>query len=66
MFQIKLLQKTYRKEIGKWKQTNISSVTAGESTVCLVPQSCPALCEPGDCSPPGFSVHGILQARILE
>ena len=35
MFQIKLLQKTYRNEIGKWKQTNISSVTAGESTVCL-------------------------------
>ena len=27
---------------------------------------CPALCDPMDCSPPGFSVHGILQARILE
>ena len=25
-----------------------------------------ALCDPKDCSPPGFSVHGILQARILE
>ena len=24
------------------------------------------LCDPVDCSPPGFSVHGILQARILE
>ena len=24
------------------------------------------LCNPMDCSPPGFSVHGILQARILE
>ena len=24
------------------------------------------LCDPGDCSPPGSSVHGILQARILE
>ena len=32
----------------------------------LVAQSCPALCDPGDCSPPGFSVHGISQARILE
>ena len=32
----------------------------------LVAQSCPALCYPTDCSPPGFSVHGILQARILE
>ena len=29
-------------------------------------QSCPILCEPMDCNPPGFSVHGILQARILE
>ena len=32
----------------------------------LVTQSCPTLCDPTDCSPPGFSVHGILQARILE
>ena len=29
-------------------------------------QSCPTLCGPMDCSPPGSSVHGILQARILE
>ena len=29
-------------------------------------QSCPALCSPMDCSPTGSSVHGILQARILE
>ena len=28
--------------------------------------SCLFLCDPMDCSPPGFSVHGILQARILE
>ena len=32
----------------------------------LVAQSCPTLCNPVDCSPPGFPVHGILQARILE
>ena len=32
----------------------------------LVAQSCPTLCDPMDCSPPSFSVHGILQARILE
>ena len=37
--------------------------------ICLCAQSlqsCPTLCDPMDCSPPGFSVHGILQARILE
>ena len=27
---------------------------------------CPSLCDPMDGSPPGFSVHGISQARILE
>ena len=32
----------------------------------LVTQSCPTLCDPVDCSPPGSSVHGILQAGILE
>ena len=29
-------------------------------------QSCPTLCDPMDCSLPGFPVHGILQARVLE
>ena len=29
-------------------------------------QSCPTLCDPTDCSLPGFSVHGILQATTLE
>ena len=29
-------------------------------------QSCLALCDPMDYSPPGFSVHRILQVRILE
>ena len=29
-------------------------------------KSCPTLCDPMDCSPPGFSVRGILQARRLE
>ena len=29
-------------------------------------QSCPTLCDPMDCSLPGSSVHGVLQARILE
>ena len=32
----------------------------------LCAQSCLPLCDPLDCSPPSFSVHGISQARILE
>ena len=31
-----------------------------------VAQSCPTLCDPMDCNLPGFSIHGIFQARILE
>ena len=34
--------------------------------VCLVTQLCLTFCSPMDCSPPDFSVRGILQARILE
>ena len=33
---------------------------------CLIFQLCSILCDPKDCSPPGSSVHGILQERILE
>ena len=38
----------------------------GEKVKVLVAQSCLTLCDPMNCSPPGFSVHGILQAKILE
>ena len=31
-----------------------------------VVQSCPTLNDPMDCSPPGSSIHGIFQARVLE
>ena len=35
--------------------------------VCvLVAELCPTLCDPMNYSPPGSSVHGILQARIME
>ena len=38
----------------------------GDCTGCCLPaRLCSPLCDPVDCSPPGFSVHGILQARIL-
>ena len=34
--------------------------------LCLAAQLCPTLCGPTDYSSPGFSVHGVFQARILE
>ena len=40
--------------------------TSGKESESEVAQSCPTLCDPVDCSLPGSSVHGILQARILE
>ena len=40
-----------------WGRTHISALRA---------PSFPTLCDPMDCSPPGSSVHGILQARVLE
>ena len=35
------------------------------SALCCT-QSCPTLCDPMECRPPGFSEHGLFQARILE
>ena len=42
------------------------SVSYHGIVLCLATQPCLTLCDPMDCSPPGSSVHGILQARILE
>ena len=48
-----------------------NEIAASYGCLCLekerkVAQSCPTLCNPMDCSPPGSSVHGIFQAIILE
>ena len=43
-------------------QWELGVLTTGAQSL----QSCPTLCDLMDCSPPGSSVHGILQARILE
>ena len=40
--------------------------SSSEESESEVAQSCVTLCDPIDCSPPGSSVHGILQARMLE
>ena len=44
----------------------LSAVQQSESAIAVSLQSCPTLCDPMDCSLPGFSVRGILQARTLE
>ena len=41
-------------------------VPVSSHLVHFVAQSCPTLCNPMDCSPPGSSVHGILQTGVLE
>ena len=46
--------------------THSSSITNKGEGEGEVAQLCPTLCDPMDCNLPGFSIHGILQARILE
>ena len=54
-------------DLGQEASSPSASVSSTVKEVkVLVVQSCLTLCEPVDCSPPGSSVHGILQARILE
>ena len=53
---------------GAWQRatkswTGLSTIEEGEGDVAHL---CLTLCDPVDCSLPGFSIHGILQARILE
>ena len=54
-----------------WNQGTAPTTTATKllplcCSCCLVTKSCATLCNPVDCCLPGSSVHGILQARILE
>ena len=48
------------------KQEKILSLFCKNSFLCVLTQSCPGLCSPLDCNPPGSSVHGIFKAGILE
>ena len=54
--------KEYLPRRGNWH----SNPWGNEVKWSEVTQSCPTLCNPMDCSLPGFSVHGIFQARVLE
>ena len=51
--------------IAKWI-SRPSTYADSTKVKVVVAQSCPTLRSPLDCSPPGSSVHGILQVRILE
>ena len=44
----------------------MTGLPGGAESESEVAQSCPTLCYPVDCSLPGSSLHGILQARILN
>ena len=50
----------------KISRRNINNLRYADAAAAKSLQSCPTLCDPMDCSLPGFSVHGILQARTLE
>ena len=57
---------------GKWPSVNHARKSVHFQALlksycyCLVSKSCPTLCNPVDYSPPGSSVYGVLQAKILE
>ena len=57
----KILQSTCMSTSVSEEPESVTSFTHAKSV-----ESCPTLCNPVDCNPPGSSVHGILQARILE
>ena len=52
--------------MGKLKEKAEDKAAAAVAAATKSLQSCPTLCDPIDSSPPGFSVHGIFQARTLE
>ena len=55
------LLQTARVQVKEEQLTQLLSESESEVT-----QSCPTLCDPMDCSLPGFFVHGIFLARVLE
>ena len=50
----------------KCNRINLNKRKSSSAAAAQLLQSCPTLCNPMECSPPGSSVHGILQARRLE
>ena len=62
LFFFRLLLSLCWPEASSWKYLNLDA----QKVKVLVAQLCLTLCDPMDYRPPGPSVHGILQARILE
>ena len=58
--------KEIQKRVVLWKLRKVGLLRVKGEVKVLVAQLCPTLSNPVDSSPPGSSVHGILQARILE
>ena len=52
--------------VAGWRAGDLGQGLTHRKVKVLVAQSCPTVCDPMVCSPPGSSVHGILQARILK
>ena len=59
---IEKMQARFNKDLEEIKKSQYIMNNA----ISEVAQSCPTLCDPMDCSLPGSSVHGILQAIVLE
>ena len=63
---------SFQARVLEWGATAFSELAHKEVLIpkshqfSSVTQSCPTLCDPMDCSPPGSSVHGSFQARVLE
>ena len=55
----------YLSIIGRDKSQTVGKNVCGIESESEVAESCPTLCDPMDCSLPGFSIHGIFQARVL-
>ena len=61
-----VLTEEFPKGTFSWMDSFLEGVIIVHASAAKSLQSCPTLCDPRDCSPPGSPVPGILQARTLE
>ena len=57
---------TAQASVSPYLETSSAVFSSPLSAAAKSLQSCPTLRDPMDCSPPGSSIHGIFQARVLE